>query len=339
MLGAGAQLGRLAYDVAGAEDAIVRQVRRGLTVYRSAYYQTAAWQAQVGAREVAVDSISGWTDDLFPPVESFRMFDYLKSLDPLWPVEVRTADIGHPRAQNPPAQWHQLNDEANDFLAANIGGSHRQATDVRSLPTLCGGNTADGEVTAPTPQALAGGRLRVNFQGGGTTTSAGGIADPNGPATDPVTSSQVISQVVPGPNCRQSTGPAEGGYTAYSEPLRRSATMVGLGTVRVNYTLAGAPETSLDVRLWDAGPDGHTRLVSRGAYRIDAPAYNRLYEVIEVPFFGNHWTFAAGHKIRLDITQADTPTFRPSSLPSSLTFEPPRLDLPVLGSSLTVSGS
>ena len=36
------------------------------------------------------------------------------------------ADIGHPRAQNPPAQWQALNTRANLFLREHIGGSHEQ---------------------------------------------------------------------------------------------------------------------------------------------------------------------------------------------------------------------
>jgi hypothetical protein len=81
-------------------DAVVAQVRRGLTLFRSSYYQLEDWQSQVDRREVAVFSISGWTDDLFAPVESFREFKQLKQLDPLWPVEIAVADVGHPRAQN-----------------------------------------------------------------------------------------------------------------------------------------------------------------------------------------------------------------------------------------------
>ena len=37
---------------------------------------------------LAIFSISGWTDDLFEAIESFRMFDHLKALNPRWPVEV-----------------------------------------------------------------------------------------------------------------------------------------------------------------------------------------------------------------------------------------------------------
>ena len=61
---------------------------RGLTEFRGAYYQDEGWEQQLDSRKVAVFSIQGWTDDLFEAVESFRMFKYLKRLDPKWPVEV-----------------------------------------------------------------------------------------------------------------------------------------------------------------------------------------------------------------------------------------------------------
>jgi hypothetical protein len=140
-------------------DPVLQQAARGLTELRSAYYQDEGWESQVGGREVAVYSIQGWTDDPFGPVESFRMFKYLKRLD------------------------------------------------------------------------------------------------------------------------RTDRGPAAGGYTGYSEPLPDHTTYVGLGEVRL-------------------------------------------------PPYGNHWPLAPGHRVRLDLTQVDEPTFRPNNLPSSIAYGPPELVLP-----------
>src|SRR5215208_507785 len=128
-------------------DPIVRQARRGLTEFRSAYYQD--WES---APRTAVFSISGWTDDLFEAIESFRMFDHLKAIDPRWPVEVAVADVGHSRAQNPPAQWERLNAQAWEFLQSNLSGSYDQTTTVSSQPTLCGtANDDSAQRMATTP--------------------------------------------------------------------------------------------------------------------------------------------------------------------------------------------
>ena len=41
---------------------------------------------------------------------------------------------------------------------------------------------------------------------------------------------------------------------------------------------------------------------------------------LRLPLYGNHWRLEPGHRIRLDLTQVDAPTYRPSNLPSSLQF-------------------
>jgi hypothetical protein len=324
------------YDVPG--DPIIAQIRRGLTEFRSSYYQDEGWKAQAASgREVAVFSIQGWTDDLFEAVESFRQFKYLKRLDPGWPVALGLGDVGHSRAQNPPAAWHSLNNQAWQFLQANIGGaSHPQQTTVTSLQTVCDGSSAaPQQVTATTPEGLSAGTLTVAYDHGGGLTSVSGLTDPNGPATDPV----VGSAAEPAPGCRTDQGPALGGYTAYSQPLDSTRTYVGLGWVTVPYEFTGQTG-QLDARVWDVPPQGKSLLMTRGTYRFSVPQYDQPAGTIRLPLFGNHWMLAPGHRIRLDLTQVDQPYLRPSNAPSAITFGPPKLVLPTRQSGeVTVSGS
>jgi dienelactone hydrolase len=318
------------YDVAGVEDPLMRQIRRGLTEFRGSYYQDEGWQAQASSRRVAVFSIQGWTDDLFEAIESFRQFKYLKRLDPRWPVELALGDVGHSRAQNKPSTWHGLNAQAWQWLQANINGSHDQVTTVSSEPTTCANDSAPGardaateRITATSPEALSAGELRVTYGSGGTLDQASGSGDPNGPATDPV----VGDVVVPGEECRASPGPAAGAYTAMSAPLPSARTYVGLGYVEVPYELTGTTAT-LDTRVWDVAPDGNTLLVTRGTYRIDVPAFDSPAGTLRLPLFGNHWDLRPGHSIRLDLTEVDQPYLRPSNLTNELTFGAPTLHLP-----------
>ena len=307
----------------------IPELRRGLTELRGSYYQDEYWVQQRHNREVAIFSVSGWTDDLFPPVESFRQFKYLKSLDPLWPVELAVADIGHPRAQNPEWEWHRINSQAWDFLREQIRGSHRERTDVSSLPTSCPAAAADAqEVRAATPEGLAHGVLRIDYNQPGALANrkpppfpAPDPADPDNLQTDPAFGAALLHL----PNCRQSAAPTAAPparYTAYSPPLEATRTYVGLGYVRLAYTLAGATTATLNARVWDVAPDGRALLVTRGTYRIDWPGYNPLPNgTIDLPLFGNHWTLPAGHRVRLDLTQVDYPTFLPSnSLSAIITF-------------------
>ena len=108
---------------------------------------------------MAVFSIQGWTDDLFAAVESFRMFKYLKRLDPRWPVEVALADVG-PLARAEQARHVAAAErQAFQWLQSNINGSHEQQTTVSSEATVCGDDGAPQHVVGRTPEELANGTL------------------------------------------------------------------------------------------------------------------------------------------------------------------------------------
>ena len=317
-----------------AADPIITQARRGLTEFRSAFYQDEQWDAQKADPQTAIYSISGWTDDLFEAIESFRMFDYLKALNPRWPVEVSTADVGHARAQNRPAQWQRLNEQAWQFLLSNLSGAHTEETTVSSQPTLCGSANADSaqELTATTPEGLSAGTLRVQYTRGAALTQASGADDPDGPATDAIAGG-LVAPGRPSDGCTQSArspGQQTTGYTARSAPLVQPRVYVGLGRVQVPYVLAGTGAT-LHARVWDVAPDGTALLMTRGTYRLDTLAAGDADPpagTVRLPLYGNHWPLDAGHRIRLDLQEVDAPTFRPTNIPNALTLAPPTLILP-----------
>jgi len=332
------------YDAAGVDDPIVAQIRQDFSDCHSAYYQPGWKTQQQAGQETAIFAIQGWTDDLFEAVESFRMFKYLKSLDPRWPVSVGVGDVGHSRAQNKPQTWQRLNNQANQFLAAQINGSHQQQTTVFSEPTLCPNNpdpgastTAAQQLTATTPEGLSNGTLTITGPAGATANPLA-AADPDGLGTDPVLGATLPSQIVPSPTgCRTSTTPSfPGRYTAISTPLPRNVTYVGLGSVQVPYTLAGATTATLNARVWDIpAAGGPALLVTRGTYRIDTPTYDPLAGSLRLPLYGNQWPFRTGDKIRFDLTQVDAPTFRPDNQASTLTFAAPVLSLPTRAAGTT----
>ncbi len=295
------------------EDPVVAQARHGLTEERSSYYQEEAWAAQADHRKTAIFAIQGWTDDLFPADEALRQYGYLKALDPRWPVEVALADVGHPRAWNKDGTWRWLNKRAFKFLRRHIHGSHEQRTGISTEQTTC--DAAPG----PRQRGLARRVLTVPFESGGTLTWLSGSGDPDGLETDP------IAGFVRAPErCRISQAPDwPGRYTALSAPLATGATYVGVGTLRIPYTLLGSTAT-LHARLWDVAPSGEAVFVDRGTYRLNLPA-----GTLELPLFGNHWRFVPGHRIRLDLVQVDEPFMRRSNVPSTITFAPPKLSLPV----------
>jgi len=89
-------------------------------------------------------------------------------------------------------------------------------------------------------------------------------------------------------------------------------------------------------------------LMTRGAYRIDGnlgppPAgFDSLPSgTLDLPLFGNHWMLAAGHRMRLDLTQVDFPTFLPgNSMDALIAFPSADLVLPTReATTLTLPGA
>lgn len=318
------------------DDAVVGQLRRAFSHWHSAYYSP-GWAAQkASGRETAVFTVSGWTDDLFPAVESFRMFSFLKELDPKWPVAVRTADIGHARSQNKPGTWHRINDQAWTFLSDQIGGAHRASTTVASQVTSCTDDAfpAPQEVSATTPAGLGLGSLVVAAATPATLTPTSGTGDPDGLRTDAIAGSSVPFAATGHGGCTVGTTPAPPagafGYRATTGPLPAARTTVGIGSVTAAYTATPGATAVVATRVWDVAPDGTPLLISRGVYRLDFVYGDPTSGTVRVPLYGNHWQLAAGHRIRLDLQQVDTPTYRPpTGAVSTLSLSGVRLSLPV----------
>jgi predicted acyl esterase len=121
---------------------------------------------------------------------------------------------------------------------------------------------------------------------------------------------------------------AQRGYTALTPPLAAPLETVGLGEVRIPYALAPAVETEVAARVWDVAPDGTALLVTRGVARLDPPAYDGATGELRLGLFGNHWLVPAGHRLRVDLAQADEPAFRHPNLPATLSFGSAELLLP-----------
>ena len=106
------------------------------------------------------------------------------------------------------------------------------------------------------------------------------------------------------------------------------------------YVFTGGTAGTVAARVWDVAPDGTALLMTRGVYRVDAPAYDSPAGTIRLPLFGNHWPIKPGHRIRLDLQEADTPTFRLNNTANTFTFKNPKLVLPTRQSGdTTIAGS
>jgi predicted acyl esterase len=105
-------------------------------------------------------------------------------------------------------------------------------------------------------------------------------------------------------------------------------------------TLVGAPIVNVDVaviglsaevaaRLWEIDPAGNQTLVTRTVYRIEdttTPASQHL----SFELWPQAWQFQPGDQLKLELTQDDSPVWRPDNLPSTLTFTNLDLALPIV---------
>lgn len=90
-----------------------------------------------------------------------------------------------------------------------------------------------------------------------------------------------------------------------------------------------APRVQLDVRLLDVAPDGSRALVTRGTVTLDAGAAPLGMREVRIPTWGNLWAVAADHRLRLEVTNVDSPYLRPSLVPSATALTGVELSLPI----------
>ena len=287
--------------------------------YRSPYDATDYFAAlRAGTvRPVPVLSIQGWTDPLFPAVQTLQMFRKLKAADPRYPIQMVFGDIGHSNAQNPSWQWQPINTLAYGFLEARVLGRMSLAPSAQaySFQTECSG-TGSPAPTAGQWDALASSSVELTSTTATTTSSA----DPNladGPATDPIANGGCLAE-------SGSTTDPGGAY--YSFPSTGEH-LLGLPTVRLPYTLSGQDAT-VALKLWDERPGGSKTLVTRGEYRLSTAAGDPAAGILEAHLDGNDWVFPAGDAIVLQVTQNDSPYLRPDNEPSAITWAGATLDLP-----------
>lgn len=286
---------------------------------RSAFDATdyfAALQAGT-ARPVPVLSIQGWTDPLFPAVQTLQMFRKLKAADPTYPIQMVFGDIGHSNAQNPARQWQPINTLANAFLAARVLGQKSVApsSQTYSFQTECGG-TAQPAAIAGQWDSLASSHAQFRSTTAATTSSVDANAA-DGAASDPIANSGCLTE---------NGSTADTGAAYYSFPSTGEH-LLGLPTVQLPYTLTGQDAT-VAFKLWDQRPDGSKTLVTRGDYRLSTAAGDPAGGVLKTYLYGNDWVFPAGDTIVLQVTQNDSPYLRPDNEPSVIAWSGVTLDLP-----------
>jgi predicted acyl esterase len=244
-------------------------------------------------------SQSGWTDDLFPPEQSLRIYNAIRSAGGY--VALQVGDLGHSRGSNKVNTDQAFNDQAAAFFDAELRatGTPPPSGTVTAYTQTCPATApGGGPFTAGSWPALHPGTQTFGATAAQTFTSAGG--DPNVAAQyDPIAGTSDACKAI-----TQETEPNTANYTTTSPGF----TLMGLPTVSATVNTVG-PYGEIAARLWDLLPDGTQRLVSRGVYRL---ADNQTGQVT-FQLHGNGYQFAPGDTIELQLLGRDAPYYRASN--------------------------
>jgi hypothetical protein len=276
--------------------------------------------------KVPIFLVQGTTDALFPASEAVTMLNHLGKG---YPVQAFFGDLGHDYAAERLDDWRVAHQQMNAFLdhylhpertrkapSFGVTASIARCLDAHARQTLLHGDTwADlGRGSVP---------LASNHVGRTSTSKQG----PSGVATDPISTA-----TLPGPKsykgCRIMR-PAKVDPTAatYMFPaLRRQEVVAGSPRIDLSADISGT-DAQVAVRVWDVAPGGKAQgLVTRGVYRVDgAGGKGRRLHFEAAPAV---YRFAAGHRIKLEITGNDSPYLLANHQQSKITIRRVVLDLP-----------
>jgi predicted acyl esterase len=242
---------------------------------------------------------SGWTDDLFPPSQSLRVYNQARSVKGY--ASLMVGDLGHSRGSNKENTDHAFNEAGAGFFAAklqHVGKMPANGSVTAYTQTCPKSAPAEGPFTAVKWSKLHPHAVTFGSTPAQTITSAGGnptIAaeyDPIGGTSDA---------------CKEVTTETEANTANYTLESP-GFTLLGLPSVTAGVKVTG-PFGELVSRLWDVMPNGKQRLISRGVYRLT----ENQTEVITFQMHGNGYVFPKGDTVKLQLLGRDAPYYRASN--------------------------
>lgn len=353
-------------------DPLLETLVDGFLSDRSAYYQQQYWRRVSNGLRVPVYAAATWTDPLFPTMETVRFYNKLKSVDREYPITMYLGDYQH-FAQNKAKEWDDLcgsdhhvclvkdytrpdgsinlmksrarvrkgvNWRMNKFLDFYLkDAGKRPKRDVSATSTICPANATDkykadepgAEYRASSWRALAPILEKFSWGAGGaaTSTTSSGAIDGHSQESDPVARDRQANKCYT--TAQGSPGP---GVVVYEDDIRRNFTMMGIPTLTLEHE-SSATDYWIAARLFDKKPDGSMTLVTRGVCRVNKTVSpDETCQTFDL--FGNGWMFEKGHKLVIEVTQADQPFLRRDNLPSTVTYKSANIKLPVAPETLKV---
>ena len=314
-------------------DPIYRSIVDGLAGYRSIWWQQPFWETAAAAR-VPIFQVQGLTDDLFPLPEAKRMLLALQTLDPSYPISTYLGDLGHPRASNKPGEVEYVMQLITEWLAFYLKGVGTEPQHiVRAAITRPRDEPFDpaNVIEVARYEDLSSTIIAREFEGAAVLVNP--AADPMaGFLWDPfVMEAARELEPLPAPPESPLVANSLGVYEVSVAELGGSDLLLAGQPLVFMHVQTLAPRVQINARLFDIAPDGTKRLITRGTYTIDRSTSggSAAGRGIMIPTYGNVWLAPATHRLRLELTNVDSPYLTPSRIPSVSTISGVRLELPV----------
>jgi cephalosporin-C deacetylase-like acetyl esterase len=263
---------------------------------------------------------SGWTDDLFPPAHTLRVYDAVRARRPKAPVWLQLADFGHDRGGSHARDEATMNAEAFAFFRKYLKGRRSSLPPPGSVLAFGQSCPKDaprglGPFRAATYGDLSTRSATLRAAGTQIVASAGGDHE-LAKSLDPVLGTGANACSTYPAKVDQGTAVA----TAAAGP--NGTTYLGVGRIRARVAAQGR-FGQLGARLWDiSGPD--QTLVDRSVLRLTP---NQQGD-IAFDLHGNGYRFAPGHTIKLELVANDAPTHRASNEPFTIRVSSLKAALP-----------
>jgi dienelactone hydrolase len=270
----------------------------------------------LGSHEVPVYVVQGQTDPLFPGFQALDMVNHLKAADVNWPVTVFLGDVGHSYANNPQDIWQKAHDDGNVWLQAVMAGHPPINPPLTVTTTACLAGQSHVTYTGTDYSTIKDAVVHLSSAAAQSTLNSN-APSVEGAMTDPIANSGCRTMAASQSDLNQAT---------YTFPVP-GGTLVGAPIVNVDVAVSGL-SAEVAARLWEVDAAGNQTLVTRTVYRIEdttTPANDHL----SFELWPQAWQFQPGDHLKLELTQDDSPVWRPDNLASSLTFTNLDLALPI----------
>ncbi|MEA2158779.1 MAG: type transport system ATP-binding protein [Solirubrobacteraceae bacterium] len=258
-------------------------------------------------------SESGWTDDLFPPEQSLRIYNQARAVGGY--VALQVGDLGHSRGSNKVNTNQAFNDQGAAFFDGKLRGTATapaSGTVTAYTQTCPAAAPAGGPYTAASWAALHPGTQTFGSAAAQTVDSGGG-SPAVASAFDPIAGTTDACKTV-----AAETDPGTAVYTMTSPGF----TLMGLPTITATINTTGS-FGELTARLWDV-TGGNQRLITRGVYRLTD---NQTGQVT-FQLHGNGYEFPAGDTVKLELLGRDAPYYRASNGTFTVTISNLTVTLP-----------